>query len=665
VPYTAWQSDAFGNSAALPIFLQQAQIPYLFIGRYQARCDPDYENCQPLPYAFYWSSPVSKARILVAYLSYPTTWDGIHMLPDETAQLAALHKIVDSQFQRTSSKYLLLPMGSDFIDPLPNVSSLVSKWNAEDAQTMLVLSDPATAFQYLATQNLPEITIDMNPIWQAFYATRPEAKVDDKISAYYLTAMDKVGILTGAPTSTAWELAAINAHYDNIGAVSYDNVWQSTQQPRFQQAVAIAANELATALAQIASGVAAPLVLFNPTSWQRSDVVELTGNVPDASQLPAPVQRISSNDIAFLANGIPPVGFAASSPDSATIQNPASVVQSDSLVQLDNGLVSVTLDGAHGGTISSLHIPNQEFISGYGDDLAFLADRGDVYGAFFGATQARESDLPAQIKVLAEGPLIARAQAVFSVDGFPITKTVTLRADSSRVDVALDVRALPNTTAIVQTPTTLDTQTRTDDLGFAPFEHRVDTRPITSGDVTYRRQIFYPIVSWSDVSANGSGLTLITQGLQGVAGTNTLSFMLVRDVTERDEGVTDLAYHTLRYAYLPHGAETSPSVDPNLAAYEFNQPLIPVWRVNGHVLVQLPFENSARTFAPSPNARTFTTPYSLLSLQSGILADLFHRNTETDAVVFDYDPESPATIAGAKIINLPGAFISVTPVPLP
>jgi hypothetical protein len=33
VPHTAWQSDAFGNSAAFLLFLSQMGIPNLFIGR--------------------------------------------------------------------------------------------------------------------------------------------------------------------------------------------------------------------------------------------------------------------------------------------------------------------------------------------------------------------------------------------------------------------------------------------------------------------------------------------------------------------------------------------------------------------------------------------------------------------------------------------------------
>jgi hypothetical protein len=125
VPAAAWQSDTFGNSAALPTFLQSVGIHYLFIGRWQNRCDPDYQNCQPLPAAFYWQSPLpspdggSPNRVLVTYLSYPTAWAALLNKNSPDQQLAALQTLIDAQFQRTTARYLFLPFGFDFLDPSP------------------------------------------------------------------------------------------------------------------------------------------------------------------------------------------------------------------------------------------------------------------------------------------------------------------------------------------------------------------------------------------------------------------------------------------------------------------------------------------------------------------------------------------------------------------
>src|SRR5262249_44702200 len=158
-------------------------------------------------------------------------------------------------------------------------------------------------------QSLPELTTDLNPIWQAFYDTRPDAEIADKETEYYLTAADKFGMLLNAPAPDAWNTAAINAHYDNVAGVSYDSVWQSSQHPRFDQATAHAQESLARSLGQIASRVNAPVVVFNPSSWPRSEVVELTGAVPDSSHLSGLAQIIAPDDVALLVDNVPAIGY--------------------------------------------------------------------------------------------------------------------------------------------------------------------------------------------------------------------------------------------------------------------------------------------------------------------------------------------------------------------
>ncbi len=675
LPRTAWQSDAFGNSAAFPLFLKQVGLPYLYIGRWQGRCDPDYDECEPLPYAFYWRSPVAPedARVLAAYLSYPTGWAAIRRPAQPDTHLAALRKVIEAQFRRAESRYLILPLGFDFLDPMPNLPDLVERWNQADRETVLVMADADTAFDYLSTQELPEVTTDFNPVWQAYYASRPQAKIADKESEYYLTAADKFGLLLNVQP-TAWQTATLNAHYDNIGAVSFDSVWEKTQRPRFEQTVAAAAQELADILTHLAAGVEAPLLVFNPTSWPRSEVIELQGDLPDLGLLPAPVQPLGPETVAIRLENIPPVGFAAPAARPVTLKNPAAVRQTQGQITLSNGLVSVTLDAAHGGALAGLAVLNSgrpvELLAGWGDDITYFSDTGDIYGARFGPVKARESELPARLTLLAPGPLLARAQAVFTVGGGqPVTKTVTLRAGSPVVEVTLDIAALPQTTVLVQTPTVLTAATRIDDLGLAAFAHAVDTRPVAPGDITYRRDIFYPIIYWSDVSRpDGSlGLSLLTHGLQGMAGAGQLALMLVRSVSGDEEGVTDLEYHTLRYAYLPHLGSAA-QAQPWLAAYAFNQPLIPVWRsgFEDKLTVQLPFTNHLPSprLPASPPPR-FPTPFSLISAQSGLIADMYRRAGQVQALVIDYDPSTPAALhTGQQQMNLQGNWLQVVPVEL-
>jgi hypothetical protein len=666
IPRTAWQSDAFGNSAAFPTFLNQVNIPYLFIGRHQGRCDPDYQSCQPLPPVFYWTSPAgSQGRVLVAYMSYPTAWGDIYQKPDPEAQLAKLSKTIEDEFKQTDSKYLFLPVGFDFSNPQPNLLTLVDRWNAANKDTALVISDPGSAFQYLATQQPAEITIDMNPIWQAFYNTRPAAKIADKESEYYLTAADKFGLLIDSPESSAWDLASLNAHYDNISGVSFDSVWENSQRPRFEQTVATAKKDLTDILAQLAARVPAPVVVFNPTSWSRSGVIELNGDLPDTNSLPAPIQQIDSNTIAFLAKDIPPLGYVGLSGGQVSVEHPASVTQSGNRITLTNGLASVTLDGDHGGAFSSLMLLNgaddKELLMSLGDDVTYYDDTGDVYGAFFGDIRARESEAPADMTVLAKGPLLVRVQAVFMVGDQQILKTVTLRAEDPLIEVELDISAIAETTAIAQTPTILETDMRTDDLGFGAFTHKIDASPIASGDRTYRRSIFYPIMYWSDVSSKDIGLALIAHGLQGVSGGAIRGVMLVREVTQDKEGVTDSGIHHLRYAYLPHAGSTE-DVQPWLAAYEFNQPLIATWKTGQGIHVQLPFDEgmNIRELENLETNPSLPLLFSMGSAQNALITDLYPQGDQIEAVVLNYDPTKAGTInLGVQQIAVPPGLFTL------
>ncbi len=473
-------------------------------------------------------------------------------------------------------------------------------------------------------------------------------------------------MLLNAPPSSAWDLAAFNTHYDNISGVSFDSVWENSQRPRFEQTVATAKKDLADILAQLSARISAPLVVFNPTSWSRSQVIELHGtNLPNTNSLPKPVQQIDSNTIAFVAKDVPSLGYIGLSDGQTTIEHPASVSQNGNQITLTNGLTSVTLDGDHGGAFSSLMLLNgnddRELLTSFGDDVIYWNDTGDVYGAFFGDIRARESKVSAQMTILASGPLIARVQAVFTLGGQEVVKTVTVRADDPLVEVELAISAIAETTAIAQTPTILETDMRTDDLGFGAFTHKIDTRPITSGDRTYRRSIFYPIVYWSDVSKDNVGLTLITHGLQGVSGGDTRGIMLVREVTQDQEGVTDSGVHHLRYAYLPHIGNAI-DAQPWKYAYEFNQPLIATWKTGQGIDVQLPFdeETNLRQLENLEIGSPLPLMFSLVLAQNAVIADLYRQGDQIEAVVLDYDPMNVGVIqVREKEIALPQSVFTL------
>lgn len=672
-PRTAWQADAFGNSASLPILLNSLDIPYVFMGRGRGFCQ---RNPCPnrLPHAFHWASPADPGQqVLATLVPYQDANWAIRLPTDQPGRLAGLRRIVEREFDLTTSSYLFLPLGDDFWSPQPYLPALVDAWNAADSTTALVMADPETAFDYLATQQLPQLTSDLNPIWQAFYASRPLAKIADKESEALLTAADKLGMLIDAPEPAAWDPATLNADHGNITGVGFDSIWLASQRPRLEQTVASAAQALAGIVASIAGGVDAPLVIFNSSSWPRSEVIELRGHIPDMGMLPPPVQRLGPDHIAIWAQMVPPVGYLSIPSGAATgaVPHPTGVLSSTTGVTLSNGLVRLTIDPAHGGTLRSLALANgPELIAGRGDDVVYLDDGGDVYGARFGKERARSSMVPAHLSVLADGPLIARVQATFELGGQPVTKTVTLYANSARVDISVDLATLPETTALMQMPATITTTIRTDDTGFAALGHPIDSRPIISGTITYRREVFYPITGWSDISDGGAGLSLITHGLQGLGGTQTLSLMLVRAVSDlgerQPEGLTDPGYHLLRYAYLPHSGRAI-DAQPWLAADAFNHPLFAVWRDGDLLEMRLPFVDDERLRqVPLPATdRALARSVSLIAAENGLIIDVVRRGDHIEAVVLNQDPRRPAYLTyGSHQTTLGATSLTLQPVRL-
>jgi hypothetical protein len=108
--------------------------------------------------------------------------------------------------------------------------------------------------------------------------------------------------------------SAINAHYDNISAVSYDQVWKSSQRLRFEAGKLDAAVDLSELLADIANRVVtddAPssILLFNSLSWQRGGVIEMNNSSSEIVSMPATRQRSDHETPAFFVGAVPPIGF--------------------------------------------------------------------------------------------------------------------------------------------------------------------------------------------------------------------------------------------------------------------------------------------------------------------------------------------------------------------
>src|SRR6266496_394719 len=136
--------------------------------------------------------------------------------------------------------------------------------------------------------------------------------------------------------------------------------------------------------------------------------------------------------------------------------------------------------------------------------------------------------------------------------------------------------------------------------------------------------------------------------------------MLVREVTQDKEGVTDSGVHHLRYAYFPHTGNAM-DAEPWKYAYEFNQPLIVAWKTGQGVNVQVPFAQSVES-RELENSPALPVMYSLLSAQNAVIADLYRQGNQIEAVVLNYNTTTLASLQVREhSITLPESTFTLMP----
>ena len=79
------------------------------------------------------------------------------------------------------TRYLLCPIGLDFVHPIPGLLELIDRYNEDCYPTTGLWVTNAGADDYLDLVDdhrgdLPVLELDPNPYWTGFYASRPELK---------------------------------------------------------------------------------------------------------------------------------------------------------------------------------------------------------------------------------------------------------------------------------------------------------------------------------------------------------------------------------------------------------------------------------------------------------------------------------------------------------
>ena len=336
------------------------------------------------------------------------------------------------------------------------------------------------------------------------------------------------------------------------------------------------------------SGAGQSVIVFNPTSLARSDLVVadipaegsaalVTG--PDGKPVDAQVleTKPGHSRIAFIATA-PPVGFVCYS-----VQLQANPVQTTNVLKatersLENEFYTVRLDD--NGDVASildreanrellaaparlgLHYENPSQWPAWNQDWE---DRIKPAKAFVSG--------PASIRITERGPARVAIEVVRSAEGSTFTQTIALSAGSSRVEFELDTLWNSRERSLrAAFPLVVSNPNATYDLQAGTIE-RPNSHPV---------QYEYSFQQWFDLTdAKGDyGVTVICDSKYGSdkPDDHTLRLTLLHTPGTRggyqDQASQDIGHHRVRYALYGHPGSWQKAGSAQHAA-RLNQPLIP------------------------------------------------------------------------------------------
>lgn len=507
----------------------------------------------------------------------------------------------------------------------------------------------------------------------------------------------------GAFVDLAYNYLLQNHGHDSIGACGRDIVYEDVVS-RFRQSREVAQCVLERAFLDVAGAIAFPqvqgdamaIVVYNPTPYTRSEVIDTALDIPlewkcpgfavrDEAGQPLDVQILqktfcqqvvqSPNDTAntydstrFIARlavrGIPPMGYRTFlvTPDHNTRpKNPVSMVTRPQT--MENEHIAVTIHA--NGTLDVLDKATGRQHSG----LGYFRDSGET-GSPWEHISPQNDELfttlnaRAEITLLRDGALEAAYRVVIpwslpegrtqdergrSAHRKPmtITNTVTLHKDARWVEVTTELdNPCEDHYLQVSFPTGIAAQ-----FSAAQGQFDVVRRPVEKLDYTQYDEIpmtEQPMNSFADYSDGTAGLALLNEGLKAYEAhgdaDGTVSLTLLRCFPLRicvttelldyteDKGSQCLGHHSFRYAILPHAGD-----------WEQGQVWSAAERFNGKLLAG---QIGLSAHGSQPMARSFVE----LKQENLHLSAVKHAEDGKGWVVRLFNP-SDATVCNAIRLN--------------
>ena len=333
-PQTAWQLDVFGHDPQFPGLAAAAGLsssswargpfhqwgPLLHASGRAQWGDP---SVMQFPTEFEWLSP-SGSGVLTHYMAahYSAGWriDSTTTLTEAQREMAALFEVLA---EVAATRNVLIPVGTDYTPPSKWVTQIQRDWNSRYAWPRVVCGLPRDFFaavraEMTAAGRRPvPITRDMNPIYTgkdvSFIDTKQAQRRAETLlveAEMFATFASWLGARYPAEAlDRAWRQLVYGAHHDAITGSEGDQVYLDLL-TGWREAHDLAEGALRASLDVLAAGLRGDerpsITVFNPSVWNRVDLVEVAVTVPrwhgiellgpDGEPVPVLVEDVRSDE---------------------------------------------------------------------------------------------------------------------------------------------------------------------------------------------------------------------------------------------------------------------------------------------------------------------------------------------------------------------------------
>lgn len=611
-PRVCWCPDTFGHPWTYPQILKKSGIDFYF----SARCRPS-EDCP----VFWWESP-DGSRIL-AFIS----GDG-YAQKISPSIANGLSKVLQST--GLSHHLAVFGMGDHGGGPSRMDIGNLRKLQGVEQFPTVRFNSVHNYFKTITDEikakkiNLAVVNNGLNFLYEGCYSSHGDVKMYNRKSESILPAAETVSVIAetvcsgeypAARIEKAWKNALFSQFHDILcGCAIHDSYGDGDHHAKemFKEIIGIAEGEIGASMKGLSSaiefkGSGAPVVVFNPSSWERKDIVEVLGcqsvnvsKLKDAKEIymldnegRCVPSQISGENVIFAAN-VPPTGYRTYYINKvASVQCPVSSSQAElkiteedeKMITVENKFFTVKIQ-KESGCIQNLidkradtdiiapfkHGGEAPIFSVPGNLLQIHYERPHAMSAWVMGPISRVDNLlsGAKVEIKENGPVRIVIGVERQVLNSFLKQDIVIYSDIPRIDFHTEVDWKENGTPEkdapmlkVAFPLSFTEARMHYEIPFGYNSHFVN------GDEL-------PALRWMDVSSSGrgkKGLSVLNDCKYGcdVQG-NVMRLTLLRSSYEPDP-IADIGNHKFAYSIYPHAGDwrTAGTVR---RGYEFNQPLL-------------------------------------------------------------------------------------------